>query len=32
MKNFNVKSLEFYKDYADFDRGFLIEFNLKENK
>ena len=29
MKKFNVKSLEFYKDYSDFDRGFLIEFNTK---
>jgi release factor glutamine methyltransferase len=29
MKKFNVKSLEFYKDYSDFDRGFLIEFNNK---
>jgi len=26
MKNFELKSLEFYKDYSDFDRGFLIEF------
>lgn len=26
MKEFNIKSLEFYKDYANFDRGFLIEF------
>lgn len=26
-KEFNIKSLEFYKDYSDFDRGFLIEFN-----
>ncbi|WP_428026616.1 peptide chain release factor N(5)-glutamine methyltransferase [Arcobacter sp.] len=32
MKNFNVKSLEFYKDYSDFDRGFLIEFNNKQRK
>ncbi len=29
MEKFNVKSLEFYKDYSDFDRGFLIEFNTK---
>ena len=29
MKKFDVKSLEFYKDYSDFDRGFLIEFNTK---
>lgn len=29
MKKFNIKSLEFYKDYSDFDRGFLIEFNNK---
>lgn len=27
VKEFNTKSLEFYKDYSDFDRGFLIEFN-----
>ena len=26
MKKFEIKSLEFYKDYSDFDRGFLIEF------
>lgn len=25
-KKFNIKSLEFYKDYSDLDRGFLIEF------
>ncbi len=29
MKKFKLKSLEFYKDYSDFDRGFLIEFNKK---
>ena len=28
MNSFNIKSLEFYKDYSDFDRGFLIEFKL----
>lgn len=27
IKKFNIKSLEFYKDYSDFERGFLIEFN-----
>lgn len=26
-KNLSIKSLEFYKDYSDYDRGFLIEFN-----
>ena len=26
IKNFKTKSIEFYKDYSDFDRGFLIEF------
>lgn len=29
MKKFDIKSLEFYKDYSDFDRGFLVEFNKK---
>lgn len=29
-KKFSLKSLEFYKDYSDFDRGFLIEFNKQE--
>lgn len=28
MKDFNINLLEFYKDYSDFDRGFLIEFKL----
>lgn len=32
MKDFSLKSLEFYKDYSDFERGFLIEFNLKGEK
>ena len=27
-KMFDIKSLEFYKDYSNFDRGFLIEFNI----
>ena len=26
IKKFNIKSIDFYKDYSDFDRGFLIEF------
>ncbi len=27
FKKLNIKSTEFYKDYSDFDRGFIIEFN-----
>ncbi len=28
LKNFPTKKVEFYKDYAKFDRGFTVEFNL----
>ncbi len=28
-KDIRVKSIEFYKDYSNFDRGFLLEFNSK---
>ncbi len=31
-KKFDIKSLEFYKDYSNFDRGFLIEFNITNNQ
>lgn len=27
LKNFSTKKVEFYKDYAKFDRGFTVEFN-----
>lgn len=28
LKNFSTKKVEFYKDYAKFDRGFTVEFNV----
>ncbi len=28
LKNFATKSVEFYKDYASFDRGFVVEFKV----
>src|SRR5690606_14962902 len=27
LKQFSTNKVEFYKDYAQFDRGFLVEFN-----
>ena len=27
LESFDTKFVEFYKDYADFDRGFLVEFD-----
>jgi len=32
LNNYNTKSIEFYKDYARFDRGFLVEFELNSKK
>jgi release factor glutamine methyltransferase len=29
LKNFAVQSLEFYKDYASFDRGFILKANYE---
>jgi len=29
FKNFNIKEYNFYKDYENFDRGFIINFNNK---
>lgn len=29
LKNFPTKKVEFYKDYAKFDRGFMVTFNYK---
>lgn len=29
LKNFDTKTVEFYKDYAQFDRGFCVEFKTK---
>lgn len=29
LKNFSTKKVEFYKDYAKFDRGFMVTFNYK---
>ena len=31
IKNFDIKKIEFYKDYENHDRGFLINFNTKNN-
>ncbi|MFA7083673.1 MAG: peptide chain release factor N(5)-glutamine methyltransferase [Arcobacteraceae bacterium] len=30
LKNFPTKKVEFYKDYAKFDRGFMVTFNYKK--
>lgn len=32
LKSFAVKSLEFYKDLASFDRGFILELNKENNE
>lgn len=29
LKSFNTKTVEFYKDYSQFDRGFCVEFKTK---
>jgi len=31
VNQFDVKSLEFYKDYDKFDRGFIVEFKEEKN-
>ena len=31
VKNIDIKSIDFYKDLAGFDRGFVIEFNQGKN-
>lgn len=32
LKNFSTKQIEFYKDYSDFDRGFIVEFDTIDKK
>lgn len=32
LKNFATKKVEFYKDYAKFDRGFMVTFNYDNPK
>ena len=31
INQFDIKSLEFYKDYDKFDRGFIVEFKEDKN-